>query len=187
MNFKKCYQQGSQGLGMPTVPPYAAISHRQEAFSGVYIRAVCAVTGCAIEVPSIDHDKIDYSVRSRVVGSIRSKPQIDIQAKCQMSGVASNDPVSYSLDLETYDNLRDPMVSNPRILVLVLVPSNVNEWMDQSEKTLVMSHCAYWVSLKGAPSSSNATSQTVHFPRKNVFNPTALQTMMSNTSNGLDL
>jgi hypothetical protein len=172
---------------MSAVTPYAAISHRQDAFSGVYIRAICAVTGCSVEVPSIDHDKIDYSVRSRVVGSIRTKPQIDIQAKCQMSGQAVGDPTSYSIDLETYDNLRDPMVSNPRILVLVLVPSNVSEWIAQSDKELVMCHCAYWLSLKGAPASANTTTQTVHFPRKNIFNPAALQAMMSDTSNGLDL
>lgn len=104
-----------------------------------------------------------------------------------MSGPASDDPIPYPLDLETYDNLRDPRVSIPRILVLVRVPANVNEWLSQSETELVMSHCAYWLSLKGAPASENATSQTVYFPRKNVFNPTALQQMMSDTSNGLDL
>jgi hypothetical protein len=173
---------------MPTVPPpYAAIPHRQEQFSGVYIRAVCAVTGCGVEVPSIDHDKVDFSIRSRVRGSVRTKPQIDVQLKCQMSGHAIADPISYSLDLETYDNLRDPLVSNPRILVVVFVPSNVNEWISQSDKELVMRHCAYWISLKGAAASSNATSQTVYLPQKNVFNPSALQAMMSNTSNGLDL
>jgi hypothetical protein len=104
-----------------------------------------------------------------------------------MSGLASSDAISYPLDLETYDSLRDPLVSIPRILVLVLVPSNVNEWLSQSHKELVMSHCGYWVSLKGAAESTNATSQTVHVPKKNVFNPATLQAMMSNTSNGLDL
>lgn len=168
-------------------PPYAAIPHRQEQFSGTYIRAVCAVTGCAIDVPSIDHDKVDFSIRSRVRGSIRTKPQIDVQVKCQMIGQASTDPISYPLDLETYDNLRDPLVSNPRILVLVLVPTNVAEWISQSHKELAVSHCAYWASLKGLPASSNATSQTVYLPQKNIFNPSALQAMMSNTSNGLDL
>ncbi|SFM34698.1 protein of unknown function [Bradyrhizobium sp. Rc3b] len=104
-----------------------------------------------------------------------------------MSGLASSDPISYPLDLETYDNLRDPLVSIPRILVLVLVPPNVNEWLSQSHRELVMSHCAYWLSLKGAAESSNTTTQTVHLPKNNVFNPAALQVMMSNTSNGLDL
>ncbi|WP_143108991.1 DUF4365 domain-containing protein [Bradyrhizobium sp. Rc3b] len=172
---------------MPTVSPYAATSHRQDEFSGAYIRAVCAAAGCSLSVPSIDHDKIDYSVKSRVIGLVRTKPQIDIQAKCQMSGLASSDPISYPLDLETYDNLRDPLVSIPRILVLVLVPPNVNEWLSQSHRELVMSHCAYWLSLKGAAESSNTTTQTVHLPKNNVFNPAALQVMMSNTSNGLDL
>jgi len=168
-------------------PPYAALSHRQDAFSGVYIRAVCAVTGCSIEVPGIDNDKVDYSVRSRVLGSQRTKPQIDIQAKCRMNGPAFADPISYTLDLETYDSLRDPRVCNPRILVVVEVPSDLNDWLTQSESELVMSHCAYWLSLKGAPASQNTTVQTVYLPRGNIFSPDALRAMMVNTSNGLDL
>jgi hypothetical protein len=113
---------------------YAAIPHRQDAFSGAYIRAICAVTGCGIEAVSLDNDKVDYLVRSRVKGSQRNKPQIEIQAKCQMSGIASTDPISYSIDLGTYDNLRDTSVCNPRILVLVLVPGDIAEWASQSER-----------------------------------------------------
>jgi len=172
---------------MSTIPPYAAIPHRQEAFSGAYIRAVSAATGCSISVPEIDHDKIDYVLKSRVVGTIRSKPQIDIQAKCERSGLATTDPISYSLDLETYDNLRDPLVTNPRILVVVLIPTDEKNWLSQSEQELVMSHCGYWVSLKGMPASTNAGSQTVYLPRANVFSPEALESMMARVGDGVDL
>ena len=172
---------------MSTVTPYAAIPHRQDPFSGAYIRAVCAATGCTVAVPEVDNDKVDYVLKSRVIGSVCSKPQIDVQAKCERSGVARTDPISYVLDLETYDSLRDPLVIVPRILVVVLVPSSEQEWLAQSERELVMSHCAYWVSLKGAPASSNSTSQTVHAPRQNVFDPKALRLMMENTANGVDL
>src|SRR4051812_28564749 len=106
--------------------PYAATPHRQDAFSGAYIRAVCAVTGCGIEAITLDNDKIDYVVRSRVKGSQRNKPQIDLQAKCEMSGIARTDPISYSIDLETYDSLRDKNVCIPRVLILVLVPAVVD-------------------------------------------------------------
>lgn len=167
--------------------PYAAVAHRQEAFSGAYIRAICAVTGCSVEATTLDNDKIDYLVKSRVQGSQRNKPQIDIQVKCQMSGIASTEPISYPLDLETYDSLRDTKVCIPRILVLVLVPANGDEWMSQTERELVLSHCGYWVSLKGLPDSKNLTSQTVHLPRANIFGPNALKAMMSKTADGLEL
>jgi len=78
-------QRSSSGCAsaMSNVPPYAAISHRQNPFSGAYIRAVCAAAGCTVAVPEPDIDKIDYYVHSRLVGAILSKPQINIQAKCE--------------------------------------------------------------------------------------------------------
>jgi hypothetical protein len=140
-----------------------------------------------LEAVRLDNDKVDYLARSRVQGTVLNKPQIDIQAKCQRSGVATADPISYQLDLETYDNLRDPKVCIPRILVLVLVPADVQEWLAQSEHALTLRHCAYWLSLKGMKSSTNAATQTVHIPRKNLFGPSVLQSMMSKIADGLDL
>ena len=107
--------------------PYAHITHRQEYFSGAYIRALCAVTGCGIESTTLDNDKIDYIISSRVRGTVRTKPKIDVQAKCRMGPPASTDPITYALDLATYDSLRDPLVSNPRILVVVLIPEDAAE------------------------------------------------------------
>ena len=172
---------------MSFVSDYAAVSHRQDNFSGAYIRAICATAGCGVEPVSLDNDKIDYLVRSRVQGKVLNKPQIDVQAKCQMSGFATSDPISYPLDLETYDNLRDVKVCIPRILVLVLVPDSVQEWLAQSEHVLSLRHCAYWVSLKGMQPSVNATSRTVHISRKNLFDVQALQTMMTKIADGLEL
>jgi hypothetical protein len=122
-----------------------------------------------------------------VQGKVLNKPQIDIQAKCQMSGMAASDPISYSLDLETYDALRDVKVCIPRILVLVLVPDDVQEWITQSEHTLMLRHCAYWVSLKAMQPSTNSATQTIHIPRKNLFGPQVLQTMMSKIADGMEL
>jgi len=172
---------------MSLVADYAAVSHRQDAFSGAYIRAICATAGCGAEPVGLDNDKVDYLVRSRVQGKVLNKPQIDVQAKCRMSGVATSDPISYSLDLETYDNLRDVKVCIPRILVLVLVPDSIQEWLAQSEHVLSLRHCAYWVSLKGMQPSTNTTSQTVYIPRKNVFDVQTLQTMMTKIADGLEL
>jgi hypothetical protein len=169
--------------------PYSAISARQEHFSGAYVRAVCAATGCGCAKPEPDDDKIDYTLSSRVMGTIKTKPKIDVQVKCEMSGSAAGDAesISYSLDLETYDNLRDPLVVNPRYLVVVLVSNEVEEWIVQTEQALVYRHCAYWCSLKGLPPSENATRQTVYLPRANIFTPAVLRQMMERASNGEDM
>lgn len=174
---------------MPPIPPqpFAAIAHRQEQFSGAYIRAICAACGCSVDAMTQDNDKIDFIIKSRVVGTVRTKPQIDIQVKCRSSGAAAVDPISYSIDLATYDGLRDPLVVNPRLLVLVLVPEDVNSWLTQSELNLSLKHCAYWVSLRGSPDSENAATQTIYFPRLNVFSADALVGMMQQTANGQDI
>lgn len=167
---------------------YAHITQRQDDFSGAYIRAVCAVTGCGIEKITLDNDKVDYTVSSRVRGTVKTKPKIDIQAKCKIGKSASDVAnIPYVIDIATYNNLRDELLTVPRILVVVFVPDNVDAWINQSETELVLSHCGYWLSLKGQPESETTTNKTVYLPRQNIFTPTALRNMMERTSNGLEL
>jgi hypothetical protein len=166
---------------------YAHVTHRQDELSQACLRAICAVTGCGIEKVTLDHDKVDYIVSARIKGSVKSKPKIDIQAKCEMRGIDSRDPIPYSLDVETYNNLRDPLVANPRILVVLFIPKDIAEWASQSNEQLVLRHCAYWVSLKGAAESNNSVGQTVYLPQKNRFTPDALRNMMNQTCEGMDL
>lgn len=165
------------------------VSHKQDAYSGAYIRAVCAVAGCDVVPSGTDNDKIDYTTSSRVRGSQRTKPKIDIQAKCRMGGVPEGNTVSYSLDIDTYNNLRDPLVSNPRILVVVFVPEDetAETWIEQSETTLSLKHCGYWTTLKSLPATENTTSQMVYLSKSHIFTPAALRRMMLLTSEGRDL
>lgn len=169
--------------------PYMHVSHRQDAYSGAYIRAVCAVAGCEVVASVTDNDKIDYTTSSRVRGSHRTKPKIDIQAKCRMGRVPEGDQISYEIDIDTYNNLRDPLVSNPRILVVVFVPldENTDSWIEQSELNLSLRHCGYWTSLKNHPLSENVSKKTIYLKKSDVFTPVALRLMMELTSEGRDL
>jgi hypothetical protein len=74
----------------------------------------------------------------------------------------------------------DPFV--PRILVVVLVPENIENWIQQSEEEMCTRHCAYWVSLLGMPATRNTTSVTVELPRRNLFTVEALESMMQRIS-----
>lgn len=170
--------------GSSFTQPYSHVSARQDAFSLAYVRAVAAVAGCSVAVPEPDNDKIDLWLGSRVQGTRFTKPQVHIQIKCQMSGLAITDPIPYALDIDTYDSLRDMRVTNPRIIVLVLAPSDLEGWMMQDEAQLALKHCAYWKSLSGAKEVKGQQSKTVYFPRENVFSPRVLQAMMVRASNG---
>lgn len=166
--------------------PYSDISARQEAFSRSYIRAVVSIAGCAVASPETDNDKVDLTVSSRVKGTKFTKPKIDIQAKCRLGDLSLTDPISYKLDMDTYDSLRDPMVANPRILVVVLVPELAELWAIQDETQLALRHCGYWLSLRGLDEVTGQETKTIHIPRANVFTPHTLQAMMVHASNGAD-
>lgn len=72
----------------------------------------------------------------------------------------------------------------PRILVVVLVPENINDWLAQSEQQLAMKHCGYWLSLRGMEPNSNSTTVTVHLPRIQCFSVNALRDMMTRIGEG---
>lgn len=148
---------------------------------------MAAAAGCSIASPRPDNDKLDWLIGSRVRGTKFTKPFVAVQAKCLLSPVAEGEHTAYTLDIETYDNLRDEQVSIPRILVVVLAPRSLSNWLAQSEQQLAMSHCGYWLSLKGLPEIPDQDSRVVHLPRLNVFSPLSLQSMMTRISNGEDL
>ncbi len=65
----------------------------------------------------------------------------------------------------------------PRILVVMVVPKDMDAWLVQSQANLLVTGCAYWVSLRGGPDVSTQTT-TVKVPRDNVFGPQSLLDMM---------
>ena len=86
--------------------------------------------------------------------------------------------ITYALKRKNYDDLIITNVLVPRILVLVALPKQLNEWMTLSPEQLVLKRCAHWVSLFGNPESANAATVTVRVPRDNLLTPEALCDMM---------
>jgi hypothetical protein len=70
------------------------------------------------------------------------------------------------------------------ILVVVLVPDEVEQWLEQSEDELCLKYSGYWLSLQGRPSSTNEQSVTVQIPRQNLFTVQALKSIMERLSQG---
>jgi hypothetical protein len=92
--------------------------------------------------------------------------------------------VLYDLDVKNYDDLRDPSVGCPRILVLLVLPEEETQWTEQTEDHLLLRHAAYWLSLKGQGPTTNQKTVRVLLPRSSLFSVQALESLMSKVRRG---
>jgi hypothetical protein len=150
----------------------------------VYVQAVAAVAGFSWSIPSVDDDSVDMALHQRGgAGTVRS-PRLELQLKCKAAPTPSEVEFSHSIKLKNYDDLRDTTVLVPRILIVVLVPDDLDDWLAHSETELALRRCAYWLSLRGFPPSANATGQTVRMRKEQTFTVQSLREMMARIGNG---
>ena len=162
------------------------ITHQQEAFSRAFVAAVAAAAGFkSIPGGEPDDDSVDLILGATgPVGRMRS-PKIEVQLKCRRAEVPGED-FGYDLSLKNYEDLSGPLAEYqaPRILVVVFVPESVERWVEPTEQTLVLRHCAFWACLHDLPPSTNETSVRVSIEVAQVFTPSALEAMMERVGNG---
>ncbi len=157
---------------------------QKEQFSKAYIQAVAACAGFAWSTPSVDDDSVDMALhQTGGAGTIRS-PRVELQVKCKAAIATVYGSIAHSIKLKNYDDLRAEDVLVPRILVVILVPEQLVDWLAHTEEELAMRRCGYWCSLRGLPASENATGQTVELPRSQTFTVQSLQAMMGRIGQG---
>jgi hypothetical protein len=157
------------------------VGQQKQAFSIAYARAVAAVAGFTVSVPETDDDSIDLGFASG--SGLIKRPRIEAQMKCSADDELRPSDFSFPLSLKNYDDLRaDALV--PRILVVVRVPPNPDEWLAMSEEQLCLSYCAYWHSLFGEPESLNSSGVSVRISRAQMFGPGELTAMMARVQAG---
>ncbi|WP_407890518.1 DUF4365 domain-containing protein [Scytonema sp. NUACC26] len=110
-------------------------------------------------------------------------PRLEVQLKCTAKDLSNENYIKYPLNLKNYNELKINALV-PRILVVVLVPDKIIDWLKQTEDELCLRYCAYWVSLRGAPDTENTTNVTIEIPRSNQLTPDALQAIIQRISFG---
>ncbi len=167
-----------------TVP--ADQTWRMQQFSEAYIAATAAAAGCSASKPPVDDDSIDLILKRKTIGTIRRSPQLDIQVKATGSDCVRGNEIVFPLPKKNYDDLRDPSLAVPRILVVVRMPPNIEDWIGHTETELSLLRCGYWISLNGLPDTSNTTSVTIRISRTAVFNVTQLDNLFTRLASGLN-
>lgn len=161
------------------------ISHRQEAFSRAYVRAVAAAAGFRVQAGADpDDDSIDVTLAARGPGGTVRSPKLDVQLKCQLGRPDAEPTWPYDLKVKNYNDLRHSDFQVPRILVVVAVPDDPAQWVEQDEERLLMRHCGWWVSLRGEPATTNTTTVRVQIPRVQCFDVAGLTALMDRLGQG---
>jgi hypothetical protein len=150
------------------------ITHRQDFFSRGVVQAVAAAAGVGADIPPYDQNSKDIHFEAADTET-EGGAQLDAQLKCTTTVDPTLSEFSYDLDAVNYKSLRLPTVYVPRILIVVVVPSDPAEWLlAASPETITLKRCAYWVSLHGAPETTNTSTVAVKIPTSQVFDVAGL-------------
>lgn len=109
----------------------------------------------------------------------RREIDFKVQLKSTIQTLPSvNGKLTYFLDgANQYADLASERVATPRLLVVFCLPQMRDEWLNVDNQSLALKRCAYWVSLRGAPPSTNSSGQTVRLPPSQILNPDALRSI----------
>ena len=97
---------------------------------------------------------------------------------------AKNEAFSFQCPRRNYDLLTiDTQV--PRILIVLRLPRNPDDWLSIDAEQMILRHCAYWTNLNGAAEiESGRDSKSVWLPKVQRFDVAALQRLMEQSRSG---
>ena len=153
---------------------------REEALSRVYARAVAAGAGYATGDCDFDRDGVDLRIHAG--GAMR--PAVDLQLKATTNLTSAMDGhYRFPLKRRNYDLLRIE-TQTPRLLFVLDLPAEEDQWLTLTEDELVLRRQAFWLNLRGSEATENQTSVTVRIPRENVFDINSLRVLMDQSRGG---
>lgn len=153
--------------------------YRKEALSRAYVQAVAAAAGYDTSNDYFDTDGVDL----RVCAGGVMRPAIDLQLKATVNLNPVDGHYRFQLNRRNYDLLRI-QTQTPRVLVVLDLPRDEDQWIKVTTDELALRRCAYWLSLMGADETDNRSSVTVRIPMENVFDVKNLRLIMDRSRGG---
>lgn len=151
-----------------------------------YLHAVAAAAGCTTAPVSPDRGIADWNVSHiSTAHSVDTEATIKVQLKSthQVSHSPSGEFWSLTLKNEHLRKLAQLPVTVPRILVAMILPPEIDDWVSVETEMMRLRNCAYWANLAGhAITGKDETN--VRVPTANVFDVAALCNIMSQVGQG---
>ncbi len=147
---------------------------------------MASAAGFACQAPEVDNDSVDRTIVAR--GWLHEKavfrsPKIDVQLKswARQPLRADETSVLFRLNRKNYDELRHP-AQVPRLLVVLLLPREPEQWVEQDDERMISRYAAYFVSLAGKDDAPQKGKVPVELPRANLLSVNALRRLMEQAS-----
>lgn len=156
---------------------------KMEDMSEAFVRALCAVHGYSIVKCEHDNDGVDIGIRCKGKPCAESEilsPEIEVQLKSSYSRITQlhDGSINYSLEVKNYKSLIENNRMIPLILVVFHMPTDEEEWIEQTTDWLKIKKCAYWISLKGRKNTANQKSITINIPADHRLTKDSLESIM---------
>ncbi len=142
---------------------------KKEEFSYGYLQLLCAINGLALEKTGRAIDNIGIDATITGAGTIRNiyAPRLDVQVKCTSKDIEKEDEIKYELSKKAYDQLRNELTHTKIILIILLVPTDIKDWLIIEEDQLIMKRSGYWICLEGYQETHNSKTISIHIPKEN--------------------
>jgi hypothetical protein len=152
------------------------LNTRKDHFSRAVVRAIAAAAGVRATVPEQDENSEDITFVAPD-GLKGPGPKLDAQLKSTQNVTPQNGSFPYDLKVKNYNDLRyrSDQLFVPRILIVVHVPSDPDDWYKCDSEQIVMRRCAYWVDLAGAPPTQNQATVRIEVPVDQILDPPSLR------------
>jgi len=145
---------------------------RKEQLSVAYLTALSAYCGYTWLIPNLDRDSVDLMICSRT--SRRSS--VSFQLKATSSPTWGKEGLNFQLKAKNYNDLVG-LTSSPRLLAVMVLPSDDEEWLQADESQLIMRKCVWWQTLRGRSPTEQGSVQ-VTLPKENLLAPDALRKLI---------
>ena len=165
------------------------IQNIESELSYAYLHAVCSRAGFSCKQGDRHDDGAGVDAEIIYRGTLNhpyfKEVQLYIQLKATIiQPVVIDGCFSYFVQgIKRYDKLRTKDSFIDKLLVVLFLPENPDEWLNCSADELILKKAAYWVNLYGAPSVDTTTGTTIYIPTTNILTPQSLVSLANMAAN----
>ena len=152
----------------------------KEELSYAYLHAVAAKVGYSCDRPHKDRDSIDVKVMARCgegEGIEFTSPELSFQLKATVNCEISDGKFAFDLPIKNYRDLKKNHPF-PRLLLILVLPVNSEEWLAVSGDNLIAKKCCYWCNIKPLPDVGNESKRRIDIMTSNLLTPESLKLLM---------
>lgn len=149
----------TKSVGLTDARGKIAVTASMEKLQDAYLGAIAAAAGCELAKPEPD-PSLDWTIGHRSdKHTLVKTAKIDVALKSTFQ-TEPNDRGEFSFTIKNIhlEVLAEELLYYPRLLIVMLLPKNVDAWVWSRHNWMIMRHSMYWVNLRGVQATGKEKS-----------------------------